>query len=384
MPIYTSIHTIPILFVQFEENSTSKTALFLTFETLLTKSWTGVSLAPPRSSNLDQGTAGCQDCFLKTEKAQQESDLRHQNMENFECNSGEGSDQFYDIKGEYLEWYSDSEQMKTEPEAKIRSREKQLEAEKLELQKKLKLNLTRYISCLKKFRHMHRQTSRTQAQNLFTKGDSISSQSKETQTEETQIKETEIEKTQIKGTDTKETQTKVTQTQETQTEPEPDQGFVSPREIEQDSRDADIPKQAKALRKAEEEKEASEKNAWRRISLILDEEVQSFLRENHSYDEEHLADASTLSPLNFTHPAEVDCFTFPQSRSYSPPGPLAASTPLQLENDFPQGTRAPAATMAQHISGKARKVKQVEHFPDFVLLSFCHTSLILTAGCILR
>ena len=67
-------------------------------------------------------------------------------MENFECITGEGSDQFYDIKGEYFEWYSDSEQMKTELEAKIRSREEQLEAEKLELQKKLKLNLTSYIS----------------------------------------------------------------------------------------------------------------------------------------------------------------------------------------------------------------------------------------------
>ena len=298
-------------------------------------------------------------------------------MENFECITGEGSDQFYDIKGEYFEWYSDSEQMKTEPEAKIRSREKQLEAEKLELQKKLKLNLTSYISCLKKFRHWHRQTLRTQAQNLFTKGDSISSQSKETQTE-----------IQIKGTNTKETQTK-----ETQTEPEPDQGFVSPREIEQESKDDYIPNEEKARGKAQERKEASKKNAWRRISLILDEEVQSFLEENPSYDEGRLVEASTLSPLNSPHPeflTEVNCFTFPRSRSTSPLGPVMAGrqsqstsqeslfTPLQLENGFPQGTKAPEVTMANIMFETARRVKQVKRFLYFVFFFVCHILLVVT------
>ena len=310
-------------------------------------------------------------------------------MENFECNTGDGSDQFYDIKGEYFEWYSDSEQMKTEPEAKILSREKQLEAEKLELQKKLKLNLTRYISCLKKFRHWQRQTSRTQAPKLFTKGDSISCQSKETQTEETQINETQIEKIQIKGNNTKETQTK-----ETQTEPEPDQGFVSSREIEQDSKDADIPNESKALRKAhQEEKEASKKNAWRRISLILDEEVQSFLEENHTEDEEHHGEASTLSPLNSPHPeslTKVNCFPFPRSRSASllgrgPAGRQSQSpsqeslfTPLQLEDGFPQRTRAPDVTMANIMFETARRTKQVERFLYFVFFFVCHILLVVT------
>ena len=256
------------------------------------------------------------------------------------------------------------------------------------MQKKLKLNLTRYISCLKKFRHWHRQTLRTQAKNLFTSGDSFYSQSKETQTEETQINETQIEKIQIKGNNTKETQTK-----ETQTEPEPDQGFVSSREIEQDSKDGYIPNEAKALRKAEEEKEASKKNAWRRISLILDEEVQSFLEENHTEDEEHHGEASTLSPLNSPHPeslTKVNCFPFPRSRSASPlgrgpagrqsqsPSQESLFTPLQLEDGFPQRTRAPDVTMANIMFETARRTKQVERFLYFVFFFVCHILLVVT------
>ena len=92
----------------------------------------------------------------------------------------------------------------------------------VEQQKKLEVNLTRYISCLKAFRRKHKQMA----------------------------------------------------TQETQTEPELTQAFVSSTDSEYDGKDCDIPNHSisKAWGEVAKEVKAAEENA-KRISLILAGEV---------------------------------------------------------------------------------------------------------------
>ena len=92
----------------------------------------------------------------------------------------------------------------------------------VEQQKKLEVNLTRYISCLKAFRRKHKQMA----------------------------------------------------TQETQTEPELNQAFVSSTDSEYDGKDCDIPNHSisRAWGEVAKEVKAAEENA-KRISLILAGEV---------------------------------------------------------------------------------------------------------------
>ena len=96
----------------------------------------------------------------------------------------------------------------------------------VEQQKKLEVNLTRYISCLKAFRRKHKQMV----------------------------------------------------TQETQTEPELTQAFVSSTESEYDGKDCDVPDHSisRAWGEVAEEVKAAEENA-RRISLILAQEVERWM-----------------------------------------------------------------------------------------------------------
>ena len=96
----------------------------------------------------------------------------------------------------------------------------------VEQQKKLEVNLTRYISCLKAFRRKHKQMA----------------------------------------------------TQETQTEPELTQAFVSSTDSEYDGKDCDVPNNSitRAWGEVAKEVKAAEENA-KRISLILAGEVERWM-----------------------------------------------------------------------------------------------------------